>query len=87
MVDLFAVNDFVRFLRKEYPEINISVKYDPVFFELHIQIDCMKIDYNFRTVIAHVFDTKTAIDAISYHHIDFLACLSKKGVKLNAGND
>lgn len=27
MVDLFAVNDFVRFLKKEYPEINVSVTY------------------------------------------------------------
>lgn len=83
MVDLFAVNDFIRFLKHQYPEIDVSAKYDPVFFTLTIRLYYANIDYHFLTVKKFIFDTKTAIGAISYYHIDFLAELSKKGVKLN----
>lgn len=87
MIDLFAVNDFISFLKKEYPEINVNVKYDPINFELQIQFDYMKTDYHYRTIRKFISNTKEAIGAICFYHTDFLACLSEKGVKLNGSND
>ena len=86
MVDLFALNEFIRFLKKEYPEIDISAKYDPLHFDLTISFYYANINYHFLTVRNFIYDTKSAIGAICHYHTDFLAELSKKGVKLN-GND
>lgn len=87
MVDLFAVNDFIMFLKKEYPEINVSVKYCPVHFELTIQLEYKNHDDYFIAVRKFIYTTEEAIGAISYFHIDYLATLSKRGVKLNGSHD
>lgn len=83
MVDLFALNEFIRFFKKEYPEIDISAKYDPSNFELTIRLYYANIDYHCTVIRRFVTDTKEAIGAICFYHTDFLAELSKKGVKLN----
>lgn len=76
MVDLFAVNDFVRFLKHEYPEISVSVTYCPVHFELKIEFYHKNADYHYRTIRKFIYDTKEALGAVNSYFIDFLASLS-----------
>lgn len=83
MVDLFAVNDFIRFLKNQYPEIYVSVEYDPVNFVLTIRFCYQKNDYHYYTVRRFIYDTKSAIGAICYHQTAFLLDLERKGVNLN----
>ena len=87
MIDLLAVNDFIRFLKKEYPEINVSVSYDVMNFLVTIQFDFKNHDYHYRVLRKFIRSTEEAIGAISYYHTDFLVSLSERGVNLNGSHD
>ena len=87
MIDLLAVNDFIRFLKKEYPEINVSVSYDMANFFLTINYEYKEHYYHYRTLRKFIYTTKEAIGAISYYHTDFLVSLSERGFKLNGSHD
>lgn len=84
MVDLFAINDFVRYLNKEYPELRLSVKYDFVFFTLSIQIEprIYHKDIEYYSVQVTTYDTKDCISRINDAFLTYLAYLSHMKVKI-----
>lgn len=83
-VDLFAINDFVRYLSNEYPTLKISVKYDYVYFILSIQIEPKFYHKNieYYSVQATTYDTKECISRINDAFMTYLAYLSHMKVKL-----
>lgn len=83
MIDLFEINRFVRFLRSDYPEIVVNVKYDYSVFELIVTIYPKKHGvYSTFVGRAKVYATTQANDVINTFFINYLSELSKMGVKL-----
>lgn len=83
IVDMFVVNRFVIFLRCQYPELELRVVYDYVYFELTVTIYPKKHGlYSTFAGKATVYETEKAIEVINTFFINYLAELSKMGVKL-----
>ena len=83
IVDMFAVNRFVIFLRCQYPEIELRVVYDIAYFELTVTIYPKKHGlYDTFAGKAIVYETEKAIEVINTFFINYLAELSVMGVKL-----
>lgn len=80
IVDMFAVNRFVIFLRTQYPELVLHVEYSMVYFELVVTIYPKKKGV-YSTFIgkAIVYETEKAIAVINTFFIDYLAELSVMG--------
>lgn len=80
---MFAVHRFVIFLRCQYPELELLVKYDMAFFELSVTIYPKKHGlYDTFAGKATVYETEKAIEVINTFFINYLAELSVMGVKL-----
>lgn len=83
-VDLFEIHDFLLFLNKSYPKINITARYDFASFTLCIQISPKFYHENveYYSGQSSVFDTKTCISHINDAFTAYLAYLSHRGIKL-----
>ena len=83
MIDLIDVNRYVLFLRSQYPELELRVVYDMVYFELTVTIYPKKHGvYSTFAGKATVYETEKAIEVINTFFINYLAELSVMGVKL-----
>lgn len=75
-MDMFSISSFLRYCKKEYPHLDIHVKWNPVGLYMSIQIKNAK-SYQWYFGDFSAEDEKDAISKICFCITDFLA----KGAK------
>lgn len=73
MVDLFEINNLLRFYRSQYPEISIEVKYNPETMVINVFMRNTETKTFYCDVHALCFDTEQAKGIIKKALNDALA--------------